>query len=113
MGRMFEFQDWKEDMLECWNIGILLDPTRFRFKRLPASINPSFQYSIYAVLSKKVWAAAITSICCSRISRRYHTVKPPSTFRFMPVTYAEARDARKSSGPCRSVSAAMRPRGTR
>jgi hypothetical protein len=53
MGRMFEFQDWKEDMLECWNIGILLDPTRFRFKRLHASINPSFQYSIYAVLFKK------------------------------------------------------------
>jgi hypothetical protein len=41
----------------------------------------------------------------------HQTVIPPSTWRLMPVTYAEASDARKTRGPTRSLASAIRRNG--
>ncbi len=37
------------------------------------------------------------------------TVYPPSTLRSAPVTYADASDSKKVTGPIRSTGAPMRP----
>ena len=45
----------------------------------------------------------------SRLDGAHHAVKPPSTRSSWPVTYDDAGEARKTSGPFRSSASAMRP----
>src|SRR6266511_4332935 len=46
-------------------------------------------------------------------ARRHQALQPPSATRFAPVTYDEASEARKTTGPTTSCTSAMRPSGIR
>src|SRR3954454_22164694 len=45
--------------------------------------------------------------------RAHHALQPPSTTRLAPVTYDDASEARKTTGPTTSPTSAIRPSGIR